>query len=469
MKLQKNRIKKREKERREREKAKEDENNKTPLTKGAGRPGDKKISSLLRSMRQLRSPNSNSDYGNRSNINNNSPNINNNQNDEDDQKSQVSDTTTENESDAASEISLIEKDKETKKPRNYAAQSFFIDKNPQNENTQIIPNEYKYSGRKVPVKLRGDFASLIENNPAILREKNPRIQVLNSTCQLDQIIDDENDEMNPEEIEDEIDKLKTGKNNNNPENNKILNRVVKNCDRDVYPKKKMTDHKKNWYSMSIPLDDKNNGNKWKFLNGIKIEKDKDSNNNKFELIQKDNEIPAKTPQKPYVTEMSPGNRSEPINNGNRYQTQYAPPYGFREMNSSQYYRSPIRSPGSSSANINNNFNNNYNSSSNYNNGSNRIPPRNYIESGNNNYNNRGVNNRSRNNMGNNINNNLSNNSNLNRSRGGYNNDLNHRSTDYDNGIQNLGPNGREDVYYPNDYDNNYDDYDYEGNKRKLFQ
>ena len=36
------------------------------------------------------------------------------------------------------------------------------------------------------MKMKGNFRQLIENNPEILNEKNPRIQVTNVTCEVEQ-------------------------------------------------------------------------------------------------------------------------------------------------------------------------------------------------------------------------------------------------------------------------------------------
>ena len=88
-----------------------------------------------------------------------------------------------------------------------------------------------YNKNILPMKMKGDFLSLIEQNPKILEQKNPRIQVTNATCDLGQIINNENtdNELNPEEIDDEIEKL----NDNFIINkNKVLSKVIKNCDKE---------------------------------------------------------------------------------------------------------------------------------------------------------------------------------------------------------------------------------------------
>ena len=186
--------------------------------------------------------------------------------------------------------------------------------------------------------MKGDFVSLIEQNPKILAQKNPRIQVTNATCDLNQIMNNENteDELNSEEVNYEMDKL-----NNNfvIDKNKVLSKVIKNCDKDLYASQKPFKTKKDqWYSVSIPLND--NEAKWEFLNNIKGERDK-NNLNKFELIQKEKEpIKEEKEEKesgPYNTKTLRSDRKN-INN-NKENT-----YKLREMNYSQFYRSPMKSP-----------------------------------------------------------------------------------------------------------------------------
>jgi hypothetical protein len=181
--------------------------------------------------------------------------------------------------------------------------------------------------------MKGDFLSLIEKNPKILRQKNPRIQVTNATCDLDQIMNNETteDELNSEEVDYEMEKL-----NNNFVINKsrVLSKVIKNCDKDLYAAQRPFKVKKDqWYSVSIPLND--NEAKWEFLNNIKGERDK-NNMNKFELIQNEEE-PVNVERdnveiNPYSTKTYRKNREKSANKDNSYK--------LREMNYSQFYRSP---------------------------------------------------------------------------------------------------------------------------------
>ena len=253
---------------------------------------------------------------------------------------QYSDTSSVNDS-LMSGIHLIENRKVTRHPRNYTSQSFFIDKNAVNNFNKI---NYKFKNKnnnsntnQLPMTMKGDFVSLIEQNPKILTQKNPRIQVTNATCDLKQIIDEDNNEneLNDEEIIKEIDKLE---NNYNMDKNKVLNKVIENCDKDLYASQKPFSSKKDqWYSVSIPLND--NEAKWEFLNNIKGERDK-NNLNKFELIQ--NEIyPNKKDDKgeePYNTRTF-----KPINSDKKQKKNLKDSsYKLQEMNYSKFYRSPIR-------------------------------------------------------------------------------------------------------------------------------
>ena len=216
--------------------------------------------------------------------------------------------------------------------RNYTSQSFFIDKNIRNS----LTNNYQvntHNTNQLPMTMKGDFLSLIEKNPKILRQKNPRIQVTNATCDLDQIMNNETteDELNSEEVDYEMEKL-----NNNFVINKsrVLSRVIKNCDKDLYAAQRPFKVKKDqWYSVSIPLND--NEAKWEFLNNIKGERDK-NNLNKFELIQNEEE-PINAERdiveiNPYSTKTYRNDRKKSANKDNSYR--------LREMNYSQFYRSP---------------------------------------------------------------------------------------------------------------------------------
>ena len=216
--------------------------------------------------------------------------------------------------------------------RNYTSQSFFIDKNIGNS----LTNNYQintHNTNQLPMTMKGDFLSLIEKNPKILRQKNPRIQVTNATCDLDQIMNNETteDELNSEEVDYEMEKL-----NNNFVINKsrVLSKVIKNCDKDLYAAQRPFKVKKDqWYSVSIPLND--NEAKWEFLNNIKGERDK-NNLNKFELIQNEEEPMSVEKDNveinPYSTKTYRNDRKKSANKDNSYR--------LREMNYSQFYRSP---------------------------------------------------------------------------------------------------------------------------------
>ena len=125
-----------------------------------------------------------------------------------------------------------------------------------------------HNTNQLPMTMKGDFVSLIKQNPNILSQKNPRLQVTNATCDLNQIINNDTteEELNSEEVNDEMDNL-----NNNfvIDKNKVLTKVIRNCDKDLYAAQKPFRVKKDkWYSVSIPLNN-NNEAKWEFLNNIK--------------------------------------------------------------------------------------------------------------------------------------------------------------------------------------------------------
>ena len=243
----------------------------------------------------------------------------------------LSDISSGNNSDC--DMILIETKKETKTPINYTSQSFFIDKNlsdPLNNK-----NDYKVNTHitnQLPMTMKGDFISLIEENPKILKQKNPRIQVTNATCELDQIIDEDKDldeDFSPEEIDNEITKLKS---NYNISKNKIITKVIQNCDHDLYAAQKPYKTKKSpWYSVSIPLNE--NEAKWEFLNNIQGEREK-TNLNKFELIQEESSIidmPTILPEKEKtIRSRRPRFENKKSN------------YKLREINYTQFYRSPLK-------------------------------------------------------------------------------------------------------------------------------
>ena len=253
-------------------------------------------------------------------------------------KDDFSDTSSNNESILGNGEYLIQNKKIITQPRNYTSQSFFIDKNNANN---VSSNNYQlntHNTNQLPMTMKGDFLSLIEQNPKILSQKNPRIQVTNATCDLNQIINNDNseDEINSEEVNYEIDKLNK---NLIIDKNKVLSKVIQHCDKDLYSSQKPFKTKKDqWYSVSIPLND--NEAKWEFLNNIKGERDK-NNLNKFELIQKETE-PIKEEKEenepPYSKKTL---RSDKKQNSNNKDTNS---YKLREMNYSQFYRSPMKSP-----------------------------------------------------------------------------------------------------------------------------
>ena len=207
-------------------------------------------------------------------------------------------------------ITLIQNRKEIKFPRNYISQSYFIDKplqNPiSNGNNNTKMDIYKIN--QIPNMMKGDFGNFLENNPKIFRKKNPRIQVTRSTCDLSNEI------------------------NNNPNinndiiinNNKVLSRIVKKCDYDLYANQKSKSKRDKWYSMSIPLNQ---------INQVKQIPDYKTNN-KNEMIEKnenDKMYYNYKPIKSYANIHRENNRRE--NND----------YTLQEMNCSQFYRSPMRS------------------------------------------------------------------------------------------------------------------------------
>jgi hypothetical protein len=186
--------------------------------------------------------------------------------------------------------------------------------------------------------LKGDFLSLIEKNPKILTQKNARIQVTNATCDLNQIMDDDNSEndLNSEEVEFEVENLKN--NNFVIDKSKVLTKVIQNCDKDLYAAQRPFRVKKDkYYSVSIPLND--NEAKWEFLNHIQGERDK-NNMNKFELIQKEKEpikeVPEENESTPYSKKTYRTNRRKVPAKENSYK--------LREINFTQFYRSPMKSP-----------------------------------------------------------------------------------------------------------------------------
>ena len=257
------------------------------------------------------------------------------------EKDRISDTSSNNESVLGKgEVLTQVKKVVISQSRNYTSQSFFIDKNAGNA---LRNNNYNYqttthNTNQLPMTLKGDFLSLIEKNPKILAQKNARIQVTNATCDLNQIMDDENSEndLNSEEVDFEVENLKN--NNFVIDKSKVLTKVIQNCDKDLYAAQRPFRVKKDkYYSVSIPLND--NEAKWEFLNHIQGERDK-NNMNKFELIQKEKEpikeVPEENESTPYSKKTYRTNRRKVPAKENSYK--------LREINFTQFYRSPMKSP-----------------------------------------------------------------------------------------------------------------------------
>ena len=176
---------------------------------------------------------------------------------------------------------------ENMKPVIYTSQSFIIDKNTINEIQNEFPkfNYYKNVNNKYPMKMKGDFRQLIVKNKDLLQNLNPRIQITNATCELEQFSLTDNSKPN------NINNINILNLNPNISINmtkkykkKDLKNVINNCDKDIYkPNNNNVGEKQRWISMSIPLD--NDNANWNFLNSVSGIRKKD-NINKFEVIQK---------------------------------------------------------------------------------------------------------------------------------------------------------------------------------------
>ena len=233
---------------------------------------------------------------------------------------------------------------ENLKPIIYTSQSFVIDKNIINDIQSEIPklNLYKNINNKYPMKMKGDFSELIEKNKDLLKNINPRIQITNATCELEQF-SERSDKNNNTKINN-INILSLNPNININMNKsykkKDLKKVVKNCDKDIYePNRDYEKEQQRWISMSIPLE--NDMANWDFLNSVQGIRSK-NNINKFELIQK--------------------YRSENNINTNNYNIKIIPnknkkyeepniqnmTYKFNEMNSKQFYKPIFRDEESNS-------------------------------------------------------------------------------------------------------------------------
>ena len=240
-------------------------------------------------------------------------------------------------------INLKETKTENLKPIIYTSQSFFIDKKAMSPEAEQIPSisYYKNIANKFPMKMKGDFRKLIEKNPDILKQKNPRIQITNATCELEQF---EERNKNAAYLKN-LNLLKINPNMNikYKKKQKDLRKVVNNCDRDIYESQiPYETQQQRWISMSIPL--KNDVAKWEFLNAVKGERHK-NNANKFELIQKNktslnNTYNSKTVK---LIEHKRGisNKSHSLSKISEDSIENNVQYNLREMNYSQFYRSPL--------------------------------------------------------------------------------------------------------------------------------
>ena len=252
-------------------------------------------------------------------------------------KDDYSDTSSNNGSVIDNGEVLIQNRKIITQPRNYTSQSFFINKNSSNDNAQNNYQMNSQNGNQLPMTMKGDFVSLIENNPAILTKKNPRMQVINATCDLNEIINNETteDELNSEDINNDLNRMN---NIMTIDKNKVLSKVINKCDKDLYASQKpFKSNKSKWYSVSIPLND--NEAKWEILNNIKGERDK-NNLNKFELIQDEIE-PIKEERdegRSFANRAPRSDRKSPNKHAIRDTS-----YKLAEMNYSQFYRSPMKS------------------------------------------------------------------------------------------------------------------------------
>ena len=250
-------------------------------------------------------------------------------------------------------LTLIQAKREVQKPIDYTSQSFFLNKK---SNNLIERNSKTQNDNYLPMKMKGDFSSLISNNTNLSKLKNPRIQVTNTTCDLEQIL--ESLPKNKNSVLHDPDKFvfsdmdnSDGENINDINNRKIvLKSIVENCDNDLYGDQNPYKPQRNkWVSMSVPLNEQNDEAKWTLLNNtITGEKNK-NNTRKFELIQRqmptkgnDNSIfydtrTNKTNASKRRKYNRHTNRSVAAKPDNTYKGEQ---YSLREMNYAQFYKSP---------------------------------------------------------------------------------------------------------------------------------
>ena len=127
---------------------------------------------------------------------------------------------------------------ENLKPIIYTSQSFIIDKKNINEIKKEFPqiNIYK-TINKYPMKMKGDFRKLIDKNSDLLKNINPRIQITNATCELEQfspqIKSNTNTNVNNINILNLNPNISINMKNKNYKK-KDLKKIVRNCDKDIY-------------------------------------------------------------------------------------------------------------------------------------------------------------------------------------------------------------------------------------------
>ena len=221
---------------------------------------------------------------------------------------------------------------ENLKPIIYTSQSFVIDKNAINNIQKELPqmNYYKNINNKYPMKMSGDFRQLIDKNKDLLKNANPRIQITNAKCELDQFSpqDGKNTNINNINILNLNPNISINMNHNYKK--KDLKKVVRNCDKDIYQQHEDYEkEKQRWISMSIPLDD--DMANWEFLNSVKAVRNK-NDINKFEIIQKNKS--EKNVNKTYNIKNIPKK-----NKFKEDSTLQNIQYQLKEMNYKQFYKS----------------------------------------------------------------------------------------------------------------------------------
>ena len=236
-------------------------------------------------------------------------------------------------------MKLEEEKTENLEPIIYTSQSFAIDKSIINDIQEEIPkiNIYKNINNKYPMKMKGDFRKLIETNKDLFKTRNPRIQITNATCELEQfsplVNTDPNNNINKINLLNLDPNISINMNKNYKK--KDLKNVVNNCDKDIYEQKMDYEkEKQRWISMSIPLD--NDMANWEFLDSLKGIRSK-GNINKFELVQKN-----KSQKNIHIDNYNIKNipsKNKNNENSNLQNMQFK----LNEMNYKQYYKSLLKS------------------------------------------------------------------------------------------------------------------------------